>query len=317
VRVAFTDENGTPLIVQKNNYYPWLLSHLSKSGTQAFGLRMAEKYDDPSLYSRICYLYNGKELVPDVNLNWYDYGARMYDPQLGRFHTQDRFAEKYLDFSPFQYAANNPVLFLDINGDSTGYTVNKEGYIKPVNNEGGAEYDVIYSEATYKDANEKDYDETGTKSGIKISKGIIQSEKTTKYIIEDSEGEKTGEVVTNNRYEIKKDSEASNIMLFLDKNTDVEWSNTLMKDSKGNEINILMTSHERTTITGSWCQMDKYVQKGFQILRYDHIHPNGDPRASGVEGIYGTGDKGLKYYILQDFPKAKFRILANGKYYTY
>lgn len=42
----------------------------------------------------------------------------MYDPALGRFHVQDRFAEKYLDFSPYQYAANNPILNIDVNGDS-------------------------------------------------------------------------------------------------------------------------------------------------------------------------------------------------------
>lgn len=68
------------------------------------------------------YLYNGKEFQDEqlggVNLDWYDYGARFYDPALGRFHTQDRFAEKYLNFSPYQYAANNPIMFIDINGDS-------------------------------------------------------------------------------------------------------------------------------------------------------------------------------------------------------
>jgi uncharacterized protein RhaS with RHS repeats len=43
---------------------------------------------------------------------------RFYDPALGRFTTQDRFSEKYYDFSPYQYAANNPLLFIDVNGDS-------------------------------------------------------------------------------------------------------------------------------------------------------------------------------------------------------
>ena len=56
-------------------------------------------------------------------VSWYDYGRRMYDPALGRFHVQDRFAEKYLDFSPYQYAANNPIGNIDINGDSIWATV--------------------------------------------------------------------------------------------------------------------------------------------------------------------------------------------------
>jgi RHS repeat-associated protein len=63
------------------------------------------------------YLYNGKEFQSELGLDWYDYGARMYDAALGRFHTQDRFAEKYLDWTPYQYAGNNPILFIDVNGE--------------------------------------------------------------------------------------------------------------------------------------------------------------------------------------------------------
>jgi len=76
------------------------------------------------------YLYNGKELQDDAisgsSLNWYDYGARMYDPAIGRFHTQDRFAEKYFDFTPYQYGANNPIKYIDINGDSLWVSVSTQ-----------------------------------------------------------------------------------------------------------------------------------------------------------------------------------------------
>ncbi len=53
-----------------------------------------------------------------MSLGLYDYGARFYDPQIGRFHTQDAFAEKYYTLSPYQYGADNPILNIDVNGDS-------------------------------------------------------------------------------------------------------------------------------------------------------------------------------------------------------
>ena len=54
----------------------------------------------------------------------YDYGARFYDPVIGRFNTIDRFAEKYYNLNPYQYGANNPVLNIDVNGDSVKVNTN-------------------------------------------------------------------------------------------------------------------------------------------------------------------------------------------------
>ena len=78
------------------------------------------------------YKYNGKELDTKKGLNWYDYGARHYDAALGRFTTNDRFAEKYYSMSPYQYVANNPVNNIDVNGDTIVVNPNPNGLIDNV-----------------------------------------------------------------------------------------------------------------------------------------------------------------------------------------
>lgn len=70
------------------------------------------------------YKYNVKELDRMHGLDWYEYGARFYDPALGRFHGVDRFAEKYASLTPYHYAANNPIYYIDVNGDSLWITHN-------------------------------------------------------------------------------------------------------------------------------------------------------------------------------------------------
>lgn len=62
-------------------------------------------------------MYNGKEKQDELGLDWLDYGARMYMPEIGRFLVNDRFAEKYYSLSSFHYVANNPVNSIDKNGD--------------------------------------------------------------------------------------------------------------------------------------------------------------------------------------------------------
>ena len=90
-------ENGT--VSETNHYYPFGGVFASTGNVQP-------------------YKYNGKELDTKKGLNWYDYGARHYDAILGRFVTQDRFAEKYFALPPYQYGANSPINTIDINGDS-------------------------------------------------------------------------------------------------------------------------------------------------------------------------------------------------------
>ena len=64
------------------------------------------------------YKYNGKELDRMHGLDWYDYGARQYDAAgVPMFTTIDPMAEKYYHLSPYAYCANNPIKYIDKNGE--------------------------------------------------------------------------------------------------------------------------------------------------------------------------------------------------------
>ena len=88
-------------------------------------------------------MYNGKEFQPEFGLDWLDYGWRMYDPALIRFHTKDRYAEDFTEWSPYHYAKNNPILNIDIMGDST-YTYNvATGALNMISDVGGNEQQIV------------------------------------------------------------------------------------------------------------------------------------------------------------------------------
>ena len=74
------------------------------------------------------YKYNGKELDRMLGLDTYDYGARQYDPVLGRWDRMDPLCEKYYDVSPYAYCENNPVNTIDPDGRSGWKLLVKAGY---------------------------------------------------------------------------------------------------------------------------------------------------------------------------------------------
>lgn len=120
-RVVFIDNDGTPDPIQRTDYYPFGMV-MRQSGTSA------NKY-----------LYNGKEQLKStsqsygVDMSWYDYGARMYDPQLGRWHVVDPLAENYYAWTPYKYGFNNPLRFIDPKGmDERDINMNDEDVVSLV-----------------------------------------------------------------------------------------------------------------------------------------------------------------------------------------
>ena len=65
------------------------------------------------------FTFTGKQLDEEGDLDWYYFGARFYDPEIGRFLGIDPYSDAYPSWTPYQYGLNNPVVYFDLDGRST------------------------------------------------------------------------------------------------------------------------------------------------------------------------------------------------------
>jgi RHS repeat-associated protein len=134
IRINYTFDPATSSlrILEENNYYPFGLKH--QENLQARSIRFLPStiasnewikgvgfFEQPPMAALVPnsgyqYKYNGKEWQDELGLNLYDYGARNYDPALGRWMNIDPLAEKMRRHSPYNYCFNNPLRFTDPDG---------------------------------------------------------------------------------------------------------------------------------------------------------------------------------------------------------
>ena len=164
IRLSYAVNPSTGIVkkMEENNYYPFGLKHRSYNTeakiivkhqpidgfeTGSLNKYMVQKTDvlaeemerpplstnsNPEFYSGYNYKYNGKELQEELGLNMYDYGARNYDPALGRWMNIDPLAERRDSWSSYTYCLNNPILRFDLMG-LTDFTFDKKtGEVKQI-----------------------------------------------------------------------------------------------------------------------------------------------------------------------------------------
>lgn len=99
------EEYFEPVVISAQDYFP-------------FGQEMGSEraYSTSNAYR---YGFNGKEKDQENefgNLTHYDYGARIYNPSIGRFLSQDPLSGEFAPWTPYHYAKDNPILRLDQTG---------------------------------------------------------------------------------------------------------------------------------------------------------------------------------------------------------
>jgi RHS repeat-associated protein len=172
-------------IIEENHYYPFGLKH-TKYNTGKNQYEPDEENPELMELKQVPagveilnkYKYNGKEWQDELSLNLYDYGARNYDPALGRWMNIDPLAEQYRRWSPYNYAMNNPNFFIDPDGMGASPIIDEEGTLLGTDSEGYTGEAIVMDKADFKQGMEHS---EALNSGTELSKygeGINISDST-------------------------------------------------------------------------------------------------------------------------------------------
>ena len=243
------------------------------------------------------YKYNGKELDTKKGLNWYDYGARMYDPALGRWHVVDPLAEKYCGVSPYTYCKNNPILRIDIDGKDD-YVVNKNGYV------------FFWKNTKYEDKGDRVYYFDGEHKPKQVSgKPItIMDNKLMPRMVENQgkEGQTTTYGQTSNIHD------AANLFKFAADNSVVEWKLDVYENENDGPTAIIITDHKEGSVESGNNAKRRTAVNGRKKIDI-HSHPGDESQGASASDMKYINSRNNAVYLkrnrtLHDYNSKKSNI---------
>ncbi|MBQ0735253.1 RHS repeat-associated core domain-containing protein [Aquimarina celericrescens] len=136
-RLSYTkNDAGTLEIIEESNYYPFGLQHKGyNSAVSSLGNSTAQLLK-----------FGGKEEQNELGLEWLDFGARNYNPAVGRWFNVDNMSEDYAEWSPYNYTLNNPIYFIDPDGNAVNdlWSFNTDtNQLEWVDDTGGADVQIV------------------------------------------------------------------------------------------------------------------------------------------------------------------------------
>ncbi|WP_164463862.1 DUF6443 domain-containing protein [Chryseobacterium sp. G0186] len=251
VRISFGRNSAGALeIVDANDYYPFGMNHL-KTGNSFYGQGSYKNYK-----------YNGKELQ---ETGMYDYGARFYMPDLGRWGVVDPLAEKMRTWSPYNYAFDNPLRFIDPDGMAPldDYRLNKNGSLKLLKKTND-NFDRIYN--------------SDKSSSIKVQKGFLDKKFSSSS---------STILVNNNTKDLSK------AYKFFAQNSGVEWQYNTFKGDK--TVGTLSTSHTPGRVQNQ-ANMRAHVlaaDPNIKLTYSSHSHPGKYDSSTGWPAYPSGFDQNL------------------------
>jgi RHS repeat-associated protein len=261
------------------------------------------------------YMFNAKE--KDEESGMYYYEARYYNPP--SFISRDPLFEKKPWIGPYTYCRNNPLIFIDPNGEDE-YEFDKKG--KLVNIIVNDKADILRIVKTDRNGNIKT-DKQGNTKTVATSQNFEPGSIACagNEVLGRGKGAFNATVV-----EMSEKGESNRVQMFefLAENTQSEWGTFTGTNASGGYLGVLSTSYSNGEEASSSFLVENYIFNGAKVSEWYHSHPkrsietpSGYSHAPWIKPSYGRGDHGIATYYNQHIPNLKVYAAGSGSYYTF